>query len=105
MSGKRFVMLLAMQWPPGSGLAHTFLDSFNKAAAEGAIAAKPSARDFGDEALQWGDGLAVRKGDVSFGISVFLPGAGTRESMGIIEEKLAPMILRRLEHPASHAAS
>jgi len=98
MGGKRFVMLLALRWPSGSGLAHTFLDSFRKAAADGTIPGKPLSRNFGDEALQWGDGLAVRKGDVSFGLSVFLQRAGRPRASQRLEERLAPLILHRLEH-------
>lgn len=93
--GRRFVIVNAMRWPDGSQRAGSFLDSFREAAAMGELPATPSVRDFGDEALWWGDGLAVVKGDVSFGVSVFMP--GTRpEKPGAIEEKLAPHILRRL---------
>jgi hypothetical protein len=101
LGGKSFVILNAMQWPSGSGLAHTFLDSFRKAAMDGTIPGKPSPRNFGDEALWWGDGLAVCKGDFSFGISVFLPSSGGKLPKGALEERLAPLILRRLEHAPS----
>lgn len=95
LNGKSFVILNAMQWPPGSDLARTFLEAFRKAAAHGDIPNQPSPRSIGDEALWWGDGLAVRTGDVSFGISVFLPGrVATRP--GAFEERLVPHILRRL---------
>lgn len=79
-------------------MARTFLESFRAAAADGTIAGKPIARDFGDEALWWGDGLAVRSGGVSFGISVFLPRAEGQLEKGVGEERLAPLVLRRLEH-------
>jgi hypothetical protein len=101
LGGKSFVILNAMRWPSGSALAHTFLDSFRKASLDGTIPGKPSPRNFGDEALWWGDGLAVCKGDFSFGISVFLPGSGDKGPKGALEERLAPLILRRLEHPPS----
>ena len=91
----RFVILTAMQWPAGKDLARTFLESFHTAAANGDIASKPTPRKFGDEALWWGDGLAVRKGDVSFGVSVFMPTPGVARTSAL-EEKLAPHILRRL---------
>ena len=91
----RFVILTAMQWPAGKDLARTFLDAFHTAAANGVIASKPTPRKFGDEALWWGDGLAVRKGDVSFGLSVFMPSPDTARTSAM-EEKLAPHILRRL---------
>lgn len=93
--GRRFVIVNAMRWPDGSQRAGSFLDSFRKAAETGELSAAPAARDFGDEALWWGDGLAVVKGDVSFGVSVFIPGTKP-DKPGAIEEKLAPHILRRL---------
>jgi hypothetical protein len=96
LGGRSFVILHAMQWPAGSGLARTFLDSFREAAAHGEIPSQPQARNFGDEALSWGDGLAVRQRDVSFGVSVFIPGMA-KERRGAIQEQLAPLILRRLD--------
>jgi hypothetical protein len=100
LGGKSFVILHAMQWPRGSGLAHTFLDSFRDAAENGDLPGKIVPREFGDDALWWGDGLAVRKYDVSFGISVFFPGSKANRT-GAFEEQLAPHILRRLEKRAS----
>jgi hypothetical protein len=96
LGGQSFVILHAMQWPAGSGLARTFLEDFRTAAAEGDIPRQPVARELGDEALWWGDGLAVRQGDVSFGISVFVPGLKSK-SAGGFEEQLAPAILGRLK--------
>jgi hypothetical protein len=96
LGGKSFVILHAMQWPRGSGLAHTFLDSFREAAATGDIPGKPVPRKFGDDALWWGDGLAVRQYDVSFGISVFFAGSNANHT-GKFEEQLAPHILRRIQ--------
>jgi hypothetical protein len=96
LKGKSFVILHAMQWPRGSRLAHTFLDSFWVAAADGDIPAAPEPRKFGDDALWWGDGLAVRRYDVSFGISVFFPGSRANHT-GVLEAQLAPQILRRIE--------
>jgi hypothetical protein len=96
LGGASFVILNAMRWPRDSGLARTFLDAFRDAAASGEIPATPVERKVGDEALWWGDGLAVRSGDVSFGVSVFLPGAPAK-SPGEREEQLARRILPRLE--------
>jgi hypothetical protein len=96
LGGKSFVILNAQQWPRGSNLAHTFLDSFREAARTGDIPGKTTARQVGDEALWWGDGLAVRRHDASFGLSVFLPGSKTSHT-GVLEEQLAPYILRRLD--------
>ncbi len=99
MGGKSFVILNAMRWP--AGLAHTFLDEFRQAEINHDIPGKTSPRKFGDDALWWGDGLAVYKGDVSFGLSVFLPPSDKRPPKGVFEERLAPQILRRLDpHPA-----
>jgi hypothetical protein len=96
LGGRSFVILNAMQWPRGSGDAKKFLEAFHAAAANGDIPNQPSVRRFGDEALWWGDGLAVRKRDVSFGLSVFMPGA-IQERRGSYEEQLAPHVLRRLD--------
>lgn len=95
LGGRSFVILNAVQWPAGRGLARTYLQAFHDAAANGEIPSKPTARQFGDEALWWGDGLAVRKRDVSFGVSVFIPGSKSKRP--IFEEQLAPHILRRLD--------
>jgi hypothetical protein len=95
LGGRSFVILNAMQWPAGSGLAHIFLDSFRQAAADGAIPSQPQPRQYGDEALSWGDGLAVRQRDVSFGVSVFIPGE-SKQRRDALQESLAPSILQRL---------
>jgi hypothetical protein len=89
-----------MQWPTGSNLAGSFIDVFRTAASKGEIPKKPVPRQFGDEALWWGDGLAVRKGDVSFGISVFIPDSADSSS-GAFEARLARMILQRLPRALS----
>jgi hypothetical protein len=84
-----------MQWPTGSNLAGSFIDAFRTAASKGEIPKKPVPRQFGDEALWRGDGLAVRKGDVSFGISVSIPELAD-DSSDAFEAQLAPIILQRL---------
>lgn len=94
--GKRFVILNAMQWPLGKNMAKKFLQAFHDSADKGVLPSKPSPRKFGDEALWWGDGLAVRKGDFSFGISVFMPQRDVARTSKM-EEKLAPHVLRRLD--------
>lgn len=94
--GRRFVILNAHRWPAGKGMAKKFLEAFHESADQGVIPSKPMARKFGDEALWWGDGLAVRKGDVSFGLSVFMPKRGEPRT-SVMEEKLAPHILKRLD--------
>lgn len=94
--GRRFVILNAQRWPAGGDMAKKFLQAFHDSAEKGVIANKPAPRKFGDEALWWGDGLAVRRGDVSFGISVFMPQRNVART-SVMEEKLAPHILRRLD--------
>jgi hypothetical protein len=95
MGGRSFVILNAMQWPSGSNLARTYLEAFYAAADSGEIPSQPVARKFGDDALWWGDGLAVRVRDVSFGVSVFLP-TKSAKSTGFFEERLAPNVLQAL---------
>lgn len=92
-SKRHLVILHAMRWPRGT--AGTFLEQFYAAARNGELPRQPVPRKIGDDALWWGDGVAVRKGDVSFGISVLVEGIGLEES-GRIEEALARQILRKV---------
>ena len=103
LGGRRFVILNAMTWPPGRDMAKKFLQAFRDSSDKGVIPGKPSLRKFGDEALWWGDGLAVRKGDVSFGVSVFMPSPDAPRTSAM-EEKLAPIILRRVDERAARQA-
>jgi hypothetical protein len=98
--GRRFVILNAQRWPAGRDMAKKFLQAFHDSADQGVIANQPVPRKFGDEALWWGDGLAVRKGDVSFGLSVFMPKRGEART-SVLEEKLAPQILKRLDRKSA----
>ena len=95
MGGKRFAILNAMVWPAGGGYAHEFLQSFHDAFKKEIIPADPVAVDIGDEGLWWGDGTAVRKGDKSFGVSVFLQN-GDKPTQRKMEETLARKIVDRL---------
>lgn len=95
LGGASFVILNAMNWPPGSGESKKFLQSFRDAAEHNVIPSKPVALNIGEEALWWGDGVAVRKGDTSFGISVHL--VGEKPAQRGIEEKLAAQIAPRLK--------
>ena len=95
LGGRSFVILSAFRWPAGSHLAGSYLDSFRRAAANGDIPGKTRPRPLGDEALSWGDGLAVRVGDVSFGVSAFIPGLSA-PSADRFEEQLARRTLRQL---------
>ena len=94
MNGVSFAILNAMQWPKGSNDAKKFLDSFHEAAERGVIDNKPVALKIGDDAIWWGDGVAVRKGDRSFGISVHLTDGRPKERG--MEEELAKKILPRV---------
>lgn len=89
-----FVILNAMQWP--AGRAREFLDSFRGAAQEGVLPRPPEARRVGDEALWWGDGLAVRRRDTSFGLSVFHPRTAPAGA-GQWEERLASLVLAQVD--------
>ncbi|WP_082989721.1 hypothetical protein [Woeseia oceani] len=100
LGGRSFVILNATQWPAGSGLASGFLQDFRDAADNGEIPSAPTPKEFGDEALWWGDGLAVRSGDISLGVSVVIAGAKSRPRI-VYEEQLAPYIM---QHVASQTA-
>jgi hypothetical protein len=95
LGGRSFVILNAFRWPAESHLAGSYLESFRRAAANGDIPGKTRPRPLGDEALSWGDGLALRVGDVSFGISSFIPGLSAA-CADRFEEQLARRILRQL---------
>lgn len=95
LGGRHFVILNAMAWPAGKAMARKYLDAFYAAAERGDIPHQPVPRKLGDDALWWGDGLAVRKGDVSFGVSVFVPGMSV-EHAAQMEEFLAKQILLKI---------
>jgi hypothetical protein len=96
LAGRNYVILNAMQWPAGSGKARSFLESFHEAKASGVLTAALVPKAFGDEALWWGDGLAVVRRDVSFGLSIRHP-AGRTQPPGASEERLARTVLQRLD--------
>ena len=100
LGGKSFVILNATQWPAGSGLASGFLQDFRDAAVAGEIPSAPVPKSYGDEALWWGDGLAVRSGDVSFGVSVWMTSSRPNATV-VYEEELAPHILQRVAERAA----
>jgi hypothetical protein len=104
LGGRSFVILNVHQWPMHSDHVHAFLDAFRQAADRGEIPNKIEARNFGDEALWWGDGLAVRQGSVSFGLSIFTPHL-PEAANGKREEELAPFILKRLAMPHPNGRS
>jgi hypothetical protein len=100
LGGRGFVILNVMKWPRGPSDARKFLDSFNEAFKKKDIASKPIAVNVGaDDALWWGDGVAGRKGGVSFGISVAQMGdKAAREPRA---ESLARLLVKRLPDPSS----
>lgn len=93
LGGGSFAILSLISWPSGGGSVK-FLQSFRDAAQNHIISSQPVKLAIGDEALWWGDGVAVRKGDLSFGISVHLVDGRSRERQ--IEEALATKIVARL---------
>jgi len=89
--GASFAMLNTITWPAGSGMAKKYLEDFRDAAKQNLIDMNPVPVQAGDEALWWGDGVAVRKGDVSFGVSVHV---GTdKKAEQAMEEALAKKIV------------
>jgi hypothetical protein len=92
--GARFAMLNTITWPAGSGLAHKYVMDFYQAAKDDLIPGTPVPVAVGDEGLCWGDGVASRKGDVSFGMSVHVgtDKAGERA----MEEALAKKVAAKL---------
>ncbi|MDB5394228.1 MAG: hypothetical protein JWM91_1734 [Rhodospirillales bacterium] len=89
--GASFAILNTITWPAGSGMAKKYLEDFRDAAKQNLIDMNPVAVQAGDEALWWGDGVAVRKGDVSFGVSVHV---GTdKKAEQAMEEALARKIV------------
>lgn len=96
MGGKRFAILNAMVWPTNEDAA-SFLQSFRDAFKEEIIPNDPiPLTDIGDEGLWWGDGTAVRKGNKSFGMSVFLQN-GDKASQRKMEDSLARKIEGRIK--------
>jgi hypothetical protein len=89
--GASFAMLNTISWPAGSGQAKKYLEDFRDAAKQNLIDRKPVPVQAGDEALWWGDGVAFRRGDVSFGVSVHV---GTdKKAEQAMEEALAKKIV------------
>jgi hypothetical protein len=95
---EQFVILNLMRWSGGSDDAKQFLQAFRDAAEDGVLPATPDERQMGDEALWWGDGLAVRVEEFSFGISVVADSAARQRiaTPGRLEEELAKLIIKRL---------
>lgn len=95
MHGASFIILNAMQWPDGPDGAHRFLQGFHDAAKNGDIPHEPIAVQVKEEALWWGDGVAGRVRDRSYGISVHIVGNSKPQEQQH-EEALARKIAPRL---------
>ena len=95
MQGASFVILNAMIWPDGPEGAHRFLEGFHEAFRTHEIDREPVAVDVKDEALWWGDGVAGRKGNRSYGISVSVD-SNNKDQEKEQEEALARKIAPRL---------
>jgi hypothetical protein len=93
--GRSFAMLNTISWPAGSGMAKKYLEDFRDAAKQDLIDQTPVSVQAGDEALWWGDGVAFRRGDVSFGVSVHV---GTdKKAEQAMEEALAKKIVANFD--------
>jgi hypothetical protein len=92
--GTGFAMLNTITWPGGADAAKKYLEDFRAAARDNLIDNTPVPVKAGDEALWWGDGVAVRKGSVSFGVSVHTTTDKAAERK--MEEALAKTIAERL---------
>jgi hypothetical protein len=95
LGGRGFVVLSVMNWPGGPSQAAKFLDDFYKAFEQHDIDSKPVAVQVGaDDSLWWGDGVAARKDNVSFGVSVAQ--FGDRDARKPQAESLAKLVAKRL---------
>jgi hypothetical protein len=95
LGGASFAILTIILWPASAGDGPAkYLQSFRDAALNGEITTRPLPLRIGDEALWWGDGVAVRKCNLSFGISVHLRNGRSKERQ--MEESLANKIVERL---------
>jgi hypothetical protein len=93
LGGASFAILTVISWAANEGPAK-FLQSFRSAAEDHVIASAPVPLHIGDEALWWGDGVAARKGKLSFGMSVHLVSERIKERR--MEETLAAKIAAQL---------
>lgn len=66
------ILLNAFRWIDNQA-SRKYLAAFVNASRDGTIAHPIERVALGDESLWWGDGLAVRVGNISFGVSVWRP--------------------------------
>jgi hypothetical protein len=95
LGGARFAILNIMSSPAGSHQAARFLQEFRDAAKDQTIPSTPVSLTIGDDSLWWGDGVAVQKGDISYGVSVH--SVKERALERHMEETLATKIVERLQ--------
>jgi hypothetical protein len=100
MGGASYAILNVFSWPPGSQEAASFLQKFRDAAEGNLIPSKPVPVKIADEALWWGDGVAVKSGNVAFGISVHLVGGRPKERQ--MEETLGAKLAGRIAELPHH---
>jgi hypothetical protein len=100
MGGASYAILNVFSWPPGSQEAGSFLQKFRDAAESNLIPSKPVPLKIADEALWWGDGVAVKSGTVAFGISVHLVGGRPKERQ--MEETLGAKLAGRVAQLPHH---
>ncbi len=91
------VFLLA---PRQSGKRLALCKKFRDAAEGNLIPSKPVPVKIADEALWWGDGVAVKSGNVAFGISVHLVGGRPKERQ--MEETLGAKLAGRIAELPHH---
>lgn len=92
LGGASFAILNMMSWPDGAGAK--YLQDFRDAGRNHEIAMMPVPVAIGDEALWWGSGVAVLKGNLTIGMSVhYLPERRRERAMA---ETLAKTIADRL---------
>jgi hypothetical protein len=100
MGGASYAILNVFSWPPGSQEAGSFLQKFRDAADSNLIPSKPVPLKIADEALWWGDGVAVKSGNIAFGISVHLVGGRPKERQ--MEERLGAKLAGRVGRLPQH---
>lgn len=95
LGGASFAILNMMSWPAGTGAGRKYLDDFREAGRNHEIAMTPVKVEIGDEALWWGSGIAVLKGDLTIGMSVHYVPERRRERAAA--EALAKTIADRIK--------
>ncbi len=93
--GAAIVTLQVWAWPPGSGGAANYVNSFREAAKEYKDLPTPEPVTLGDEAIWDGTGTTVRSGDVSFSIALSEKGLDPAE-VRAKSQALAEAVLGKL---------